>query len=53
MQTGHDTATEITRDIIVAMLGSGSLGCNAHSAEKVAEAFEIVYAKVEEKWRAE
>jgi hypothetical protein len=53
MQTGHDTATEITRDIIVAMIGSGAMGVSSNAVKMVADAFDQIHAKVSEKWQAE
>lgn len=49
MKSTDATATEITRDIIVAMLGSGQTGVSAEAAKMVIEAFEVIHAKVAEK----
>jgi len=53
MSAGNDTATEITRDIIVAMIGDGAMGVSPDAAKRVADAFEIVHTMVESKWRNE
>ncbi|SEN10149.1 hypothetical protein SAMN02800694_2774 [Luteibacter sp. UNCMF331Sha3.1] len=51
------TASEITRDLLVAYIGrtSGYLGGGdaKKTAQDIADAFEIIYAKVAEKWRKE
>lgn len=52
MKSTDATATEITRDIVVAMLGSGQTGVSAEAAKMVVEAFEVIHAKVAEKMRA-
>jgi len=52
MKTYDTTAAEITRDIVVAMLGSGQTGVSSEAARMVVEAFDAIYAKVAEKLAA-
>lgn len=51
------TPSEITRDIVVAMISrhSAYIGSGSHKdiADQVAEVFEIIYRKVYEKWSGE
>jgi hypothetical protein len=51
------TASEITRDLLVAYIGrtTGYVGGSdaKRTAQDIADAFDIIYAKVEEKWRKE
>jgi hypothetical protein len=55
--SNNATPTEVTRDIIVAMISRNAayLGHGHHQefAQQVAEAFDIVYQKVYEKWSGE